>query len=383
MINNLKLKIINIYNSKRIFFNTFYISILIIILFTLFFSKGKRNNNISKISTPNPSTSTVKTFQEEGQNKYLTRKKDESFYINQIITNNDIVTGFSWKGDKNIYSTKNGIFEAGTNNPIILTSINEVKWSNSFKALVKVNGSWKIFDYNNKTLIDISVNLTNPVIDNYSKRIADFVGNKAFIYNTDNFSFKEIKFDEPIQKIFFVDNSDSIIVSTNYAAKSYIYDINKEFTISKKFGSDDDYKLTSVSTDGKLFALILNNKMIISDFDKILISDTFLDKSILNVGFRNSKDFVIIEKYKDSLGRVLDNIYMSNISNKRFKISDSKALINRINLEIPMIFNGSRVIVTFGENKGKTWILSLEPNLYPTYSENGELVFSNIKPESH
>ena len=127
----------------------------------------------------------------------------------------------------------------------------------------------------------------------------------------------------------------------------------------------------------------MNNNITVSNFDTIVGSDIFLNKSNLSVGFRNNTEFVVVEKYKDSLGRILDNIYISNIANKRFKISDSRPLINRINRDLPIIFNTNGNIATFGENKGKTWILSLKPNLYPTYSTTGDLIFSNIKPESH
>jgi hypothetical protein len=317
------------------------------------------------------------------QSKYLTFNEDESYYLNQIVTNEGIVTGFSWNGNKNIYSTKNGIFESGTNQIVINNKIDDIRWSDSFNAVVKSNNTWKILDYKNKKLIDIPVDLQNPIIDNQGKRIADFVKNSVFIYNTDDFKFKEVKFEEPVKKVFFASSNEDFVVSTNFATKSYIYSIDSNFTISKKFDSNNDYTLSSISLDGKLLALVIKNKLSISDFNTFLLNDNYLDKSSLNVGFRSNTEFVVVEKYKDNIDRILDNIYISNVSGKRFKLSDSRPLINRINTDMPIVFNDNKSIATFGENKGKTWILSLKSNLYPTYSNTGDLVFSNIKPSTH
>ena len=123
------------------------------------------------------------------------------------------------------------------------------------------------------------------------------------------------------------------------------------------------------------------NELTVSNFSGTIYKDLFLNKSELTAFFRNNESFVVIEKYRDSLGRVLDNIYLSNILVKRFKISDSKPIINRINHDIPLMKNNFGTIVSFAENKGKIWMISLKPNLYPTYSTNGELVFSSLKPK--
>jgi len=48
-----------------------------------------------------------------------------------------------------------------------------------------------------------------------------------------------------------------------------------------------------------------------------------------------------------------------------------------------MMLGVSNRILTIAENKGKIWILSLFPNLIPTYSTDGEIVFSDLKPKSH
>lgn len=381
MINNLKLKIVTIYNSKRNFFNIIILFFLVILIFVIFSQKRVEPNPTNNVINNTPSSIPIQSSTDK--DKYLTFNDKESFYINQIITNNDIVTGFSWLSDKNIYSTTNGIFEAGTNEVIVKSKISDIQWADNFNAVVRNDNKWKIFNYKDKSLIEIPVILNNPSISNNGDKIVDFNKNNLNVYYNSDFTPREIKFEEPIQKLFMTTDSDNIVVLTNYATKSYVYFLDKDLKITKKLETGDDYKLASISPDGNILALVLDNNLRISDFNNLIVSDVYLEKSELSVGFRTNSEFVVIEKYKDNLGRILDNIYISNLTGKRFRISDSKQIINRINLEIPMKFNSNRTIVTFGENKGKTWILTLIPNIFPTYSTTGELVFSKIKPNSH
>ena len=220
MINNLKIKILAIYNSKHKFFNTLVVSGLILLLFILITQKDKNAAQpVVNVSTTQSSLPT-NVRRDENQGIPFTFNEKESYYINQIITNNDGVTGFSWDGDKNIYSTKNGIYEAGTNNPIITVVINEIRWANNFSAVVKTENRWKMLDYNTKQLVEIPVILYNPVIDDKRETIIDFKRNNLFMYNISDYSVKDLKFEEPIQKVFFVKNNKELVVLTNYATKA-------------------------------------------------------------------------------------------------------------------------------------------------------------------
>lgn len=385
MINNIKQKIIYIYKLRPKFFNAVLISIFIVLFFALFMSRKEKGKDsfLPPATTPTPIDSSIPNDQYNNENLPFTFNENELYYINQITSNNGNVNGFSWNGDKNIYSTKTGIFEAGTNVPIINTPIDEIWWANSYNAVVKTGKTWNRFDYKTKQLMEIPVVLNNPSVDDKGERISDFKNNIVYVYNTTGYGSSQVKLEETVQKVFFVKNTKNIVVSTNYGARSYFYNIDENLKIIDKLASNDDYILNSVSPNGKLLILVLNNKLFISDFTSLNDESVFIEKSELVAGFRNDTDFVIIEKYKDRLGRTLDNIYLSNVSSKRFKLSDSKPMINRINTKVPIMFNGNKNIVSFGENKGKTWILSLKPNLYPTYSITGELVYSTIKPGSH
>ena len=385
MINKIKQKLIYIYKLRPRFFNALLISIFIVLIFAFYMSRKEKNKDsfLPPTTTPTPSDSPGQNNQQNNERISFTLNENELYYINQITSNYESVNGFSWNGDKNIYSTKTGIFEAGTNIPIIKTSIDEVWWANSHNALVKTGIKWNRFDYKTKQLIEIPVVLNEPSVDDKGGRISDFKNNIVYIYDTASYSLSQVRLEETVQKVFFVKNTKNIIVFTNYGAKSYFYNIDESLKIISKFDSGDDYTLNSVSPNGKLIILTLKNKLFVSDFNSISKEDVFIEKSELVASFRNDHDFIVIEKYKDTLGRILDNIYLSDISLKRFKLSDSKPLIKRINTKIPLMFNGNGNIVSFSENNGKTWILSLKPNLYPTYSTTGELVYSSINPGSH
>lgn len=357
-----------------------YIILCLIIITSLVLSKNNSESNNQKINNSPISTQTIdKNIQKEK----FTNNDKELYYINQVVTNFKGVIGFSWNDDSYIYSTKDGIFEAGTNNIIINSKIEDIYFADYFNALVKNSGFWKKLDYKNKTLSDIPVKLYNPIISNRGNKILDFSKNVLFLYDSKTYDKKEVKFEEPIQKISYIESNENIAISTNYAARTYIYILDKNLIQTKKYETGDDYILSSVSTDGKIFTLKKDNTIKTTDLNIFLNSDTFIQNSRINSEFIDENSFIIVEKYKDKLGRTIDNIYLSDAYGKRFKISDSKPIINKIDIELPIMFNKDKNIATFAENDGRTWILSLKPNIFPTYSTTGELVFSKLNPQSH
>ena len=355
----------------------FFVLIIIFIAIYLLISSNKKDTT-TIIIEPTASSKPTNTAGEE-----ITNNTGQAYYSNKIVTNSQPVTGNSWKGDKNIYSTKDGIYDAGTNSPIFTGDIEVIRWSDNFNAILLVNNVWNKLNYQKKEINEIPVNLTNPIINNNGNLIADIKGNTATFYDTVEYKPKEIKFNEPIEKVLFSKNGKNIIIHAKYAAKSYTYQINESFEISKIFESQDDYSLSSVSIDGNIIALTLNNTIVLSDFSKIVATNTFVNKSKLISKFKTNNELIVIEKYKDDLGRVLDNIYLVSVSGKNLRLSDSKAIANRINFDIPIMMSENGYVSSFIENDGKTWILALKSNLYPTYSVDGELVYSNLKPRGH
>jgi len=377
MINKIKQKIISIYLPRRKFFNALGISLVFLLILILILTKNKKGPTKS---TPEPQSQKTSFSQSNTEIPYTYNEREE-YYINQIVTNLIPVTGYSWNGDKLIYSTDNGIYEAGTNTPVVNLGIESIKWSDSFNALIKSNGKWSRLIYSENRNEDINLPLNNPILSPDGNKILDFKNNQVFLYDIKNNINHNIKFDEPVENIFFVNNSKDIIVSTVFGESTYVHKLDSSLINMVTLNFDKEYRLSSISPTGNNFILVHQNQLIIASFEGTVYKDLFLNKSELVTLFRNNQDFVVVEKYRDNLGRVLDNIYLSDILNKRIKISDSKPITNRINYNIPLMKNGSGVIISFAENKGKIWIVSLKPNLYPTYSTSGELVFSNLKPK--
>ncbi len=356
---------------------------VLFLIFFLFLTYSKNNNSntkqIKSLSSPIP-TITNNILKQKETNNYNNK---ELYHINQVITNFKGVMGFSWNGNNYIYSTKDGIYEAGTNSVVINSKIEDIYFADCFNALVKNNGTWKKLDYKNKILTDIPVKLYNPAINNRGNKIFDFNKNILYLYDSKTYDKNEFKFEEPIQKISYIESNENIAISTSYAARTYIYILDKNLIQIKEYETGDDYILSSVSTDGKIFTLQKGNTIKTTDLNNFINSDTFIQNSKVNSEFIDENSFIIVEKYKDKLGRTIDNIYLSDAYGKRFKISDSKPIINKIDIELPIMFNKDRNIATFAENNGRTWILSLKPNIFPTYSTTGELVFSKLNPQSH
>lgn len=354
----------------------FFVALVIFITIYLLISSNKEDATITL--EPTISSKPIATTNEEFSNN-----TGQAYYSNKIVTNNQPVTGNSWKGDKNIYSTKNGIYEAGTNNPIFTGNIEIIRWSDNFNAILLVNNVWNKLNYQKKEINEIPVKLTNPIINNNGNIIADIKGNTVSFYDTTEYKSKEIKFNEPVENVMFSKNGNSTIISTNYATISYFYKLDINFEITENFESNDNYILSSVSPDGNIIALTLNNTIVLSDFSKIVATKAFTNKSKLISKFKTDNEFIVIEKYKDDLDRFLDNIYLVSVSGKSLRLSDSKAIKNRISFDIPIMMSENGYVSSFVENNGKTWILALKSNLYPTYSVDGELVYSNLKPRGH
>lgn len=314
---------------------------------------------------------------------YYTGNSTRAYFINQIVTNIPPVTGYSWSGGRLIYSTKDGIFEAGTNNAIFNKNIQDIVWSENFNGLIKSDNIWEKFDYKNKTAIDLGFDLSSPVINNRGTLVADFLKNKTIIYNLETGNKSEKELSEQVSKIFFLKNGGEIIVFTGFGNNTHVYKLDNNLTEKASIKLEKAYAPNSISSDGTLFTASLSNELIISDFSGVKYKDFFLKGSEISSSFTSDGKIIEVEKYKDSLGRTLDNIYVSNEQGNRVKMSDSKPIINRIDTAIPVGFNSTGSIATFVENGGKIWILALKENLFPTYSTEGELVFSNIESTSH
>lgn len=361
-----------------------YIFAFIFLMIVLFLSK--KNNNKQDPETNQESTKTNEVNIESQKidfEKEIFNSETEAYYFNAIVTNKIPVTGFSWLKDKIAYSTPQGIYEGGTNNIIFEGTINESKWSNNFNALIKYQGSWNKLNYKNKSLEKIDMNLTSPSISNDGNYILDYSNNTLSVFNITDLKnkYKEVKLREPITKAFFSDDSKRIIVSTNFGKITYLYRFDLELNGEFFYETDNDYILTGIDSIGDNCLLSLKNELYVSDFKELKLVSTFKDNAEIYADFIR-KDILIVEKYKDNLGRELDDVYLSK-NNNTYKIADSKQIVNRLNTSINFIFNESKTVVSFIENKNKIWILSLNKNLFPTYTINGDLVFSDLIPRGH
>lgn len=382
MIQGIKQKIISIYISRRKFFNIVGISLLVVLLitFNVLQNKGKKEEIKSTFPPkPTPSNGERKTNPPAPSGIPFTLNPNESYFINQIITNKIPVTGYSWKGNKLMYSTPTGIYEAGTNNPTLEQNIESISWANSFNAILKSGGSWKKYDFFNKKTEELPYTLNNPRINTKGEMILDHQKNIVKLFDLKNNTDRGVSFEEPVDKMFFIGDTNSFVVSTTYGNKTHIYKYNEGLTREQSVGYEKKYHLSSISPSGDSFALTFGNELIIANFSGSISNNIFPNKSDLFTGYKNNSEIVIIERYKDSLNRTLENIYLSNLSGQKFKISDSRPIKNRININIPIAFNKIGGVTAFAENNGKIWILALTPNVFPTYSTGGELVFSKME----
>ncbi|MFH1863785.1 MAG: hypothetical protein ABIJ85_02675 [bacterium] len=369
MIQKIKQKLISVYLSKRKLFNVIGI-LLFAGLLIIFGSRHNQKKAEPLQASPLPRlTPSAKPF---------TANPNEDYFINQIITNLTPVTGYSWKGNKLVYSTPNGIYEAGTNNPVLEQNIESIVWANSFNAILKSGGSWKKFDYLNKKTEELPYPLNDPVINSKGEKILDRQRNIVKLFDLIKNTNKEASFEELVDRIFFIEDISGFIVSTTSNNKTHVYKYNEGFTREQSVVLEGNFELSSISPNGDSFLLTFGNELKVANFSGSISNNVFAKGSGLSTGYVDGNKIVIIERYKDSLNRSLENIYLSNLQGNKFKISDSKPMKNRINMDIPIAFSKGGGVVSFAENNGKIWILALTPNMFPTYSTRGDLVFSKI-----
>lgn len=369
MIQKIKQKLISVYLSKRKLFNVVGI-LLFAGLLIIFGSRHNQKKAEPLQASPLPRlTPSAKPF---------TANPNEDYFINQIITNLTPVTGYSWKGNKLVYSTPNGIYEAGTNNPVLEQNIESIVWANSFNAILKSGGSWKKFDYLNKKTEELPYPLNDPVINSKGEKILDRQRNIVKLFDLIKNTNKETSFEEPVDKIFFIEDAGGFVISTTSNNKTHVYKYNEGFTQEQSVVFEGKFEMSSISPNGDSFLLTFGNELKVANFSGSISNNVFTKGSELSVGYVDGNKIVIVERYKDSLNRSLENIYLSNLQGNRFKISDSKPMKNRINMDIPIAFSEGGGVASFAENNGKIWILALSPNIFPTYSIKGTLVFSKM-----
>lgn len=372
MIEKIKQKLISVYLSRRKLFNIVGVSLLVVLLI-IFISVRSQKKEGPQPTTPSPRpTPSPKSF---------TPNPNETFFINQITTNLTPVTGYSWKENKLVYSVPGGIYEAGNNNPLLVQNIESIAWANSFNAVLKSGGAWKKFDYLNKKTEGLPYSLNNPIINSRGEKILDYQRNTVRLFDLIKKTNKENVFEEPVDKIFFIEEAGGYLFSTTSNNKTHIHKYSEGFTQEQTATFEGKLELSAVSPTGDSFLLIFGKELKVANFSGDISNNVFSNASEISAGYINNDKILIIERYRDSLGRSLENIYLSNLQGNKFKISDSRPIKNRINMNTPIAFSKGGGVASFVENGGRIWILSLSPNLFPTYSTEGILVFTRMEPK--
>lgn len=372
MIEKIKQKLISVYLSRRKLFNIVGISLLVVLIIIFISVRNQKKEG------PQPTTSSPRPTPSP---KSFTPNPNETFFINQVTTNLAPVTGYSWRESKLVYSVPGGIYEAGNNNPLLVKNIESITWANSFNAVLKSGGAWKKFDYLGKKTEDLPYSLSSPIINSRGEKILDYQKNIVKLFDLIKKTNKEASFEEPLDKIFFIEEADGYIFSTTSNNKTHIYKYGEGFTQEQTATLEGRLVLSAVSPTGDSFLLTSGKELKVANFSGDISNNVFSNASEISAGYINNDKILIIERYRDSLGRSLENIYLSNLQGSRFKISDSRPIKNRINLNIPVAFSKGGGVASFAENGGKVWIISLSPNLFPTYSTKGVLVFTRMEPK--
>lgn len=292
---------------------------------------------------------------------------NDSYFLNRINTLQPI-NGYSWKNNKLVYSTSNGIFYAGTNQAINNIKIQKAIWSENGSIVFNNNNHWFFSQLDNQKQIPIDYVSENILINPVGDTLLLINKVQVTLFKPLSSQTFSKSFDQPILQAVWSKNSSNILfVLSNNEILFVDYNLNILNKITTPF------KLISVSPDAKTLIFQNGRVLIVQPISGDSFNLEFTKDSKLTAFWTDTNLFVI-ETIKDSLSRNLDYIWKISSDGQRTFLVNSMPIPRKINLEIPIIPNSANTVIPLAEKNGQLWLLSLTPNNIPGYTSAG-LVF--------
>ncbi len=290
---------------------------------------------------------------------------NQSFFLNRIDTLPG-VNGYSWSQNELIYSTRNGIYSAENNQALVDAKIDSIAWNRLAQAVYSQTGQWFWADAKTKEVKPIpltgqmvKLNPTQPYL-----AVKNNSSLKVFS-QTDYISPKE-SFDNQVVNFFWANDWPILAVQTNQV--EIINIASKEKSV---FPLPTGAQLKGISPQGNLINIYspLDKNLLFTDRNgKTVATVNLPDTDSLAVSWLDDKDLIVLATSQpDSLGRVIDFIWLVNTDGSKKFLANSQPIPNRLDPLIPVFPNADKNVVGLVENNNTVWILSLLPDQFPSY----------------
>lgn len=300
--------------------------------------------------------------------------RENPYFINRINTLSP-VTGYSWNQDKLFYSTPKGIYDAGNNQPLLLSEIAYITWSASGTAVYQSNNQWFSFSAltEKSQLLDIKVE--HPKISPDGELLASVDKTVLTILNINSGTIKNTDIKETIDNIQWSLGSNFLAINHKINAESRALIINIQGKNLVSLPIKGGGKALAVSPDEKYVALEKNNMLIIAEINEpqsTKQSFDFQKLSALTAAWIDETQIIVIETTPpNAIGRKTDNIWRIEVTGNKKLIANSNPIPQKLDINHLMITDSNKKILPLVEKRGSLWILGLIPEGLPIYSATG------------
>lgn len=326
------LNLIGYMKHKKSFIILFCILILLVILVIV---TGKKPIN-QPDKTKQPAQTNQTNLGPSGFSTLLQDNSDnldlkEFYYLNRVDTQTG-VNGYTWLGNKLIYSTNKGIYNGDNNQLLTEVDIDQIYWNQNGQALLKQSDQW--YEYSAKDNQIIKVNTDLP----------------------------------EAEKFIWVNNQEIAAVN-----KSLVLLINLETDQKTTINITNNLNFAGISQDGKIvgaFDPVKENLILTDRSGNKQQTINFPDSKKVAVSWLDDNNFIVVAaSTPDSLGRVIDYIWLADIDGSKKFLANSQPIPKKLDLSIPVFASGEKNVIGLVENKGTVWILSLIANRLPSYQQ--------------
>jgi len=376
-------KILEKFNQLSRYQKAFLVVAVVFIISTIFLYlfSGPKEQPIPEGTTPTPTI-----FQSPSATpEPVSEKSRRSYLMNKVIESKPPINGYSWTDSDTIsYSSPQGIYVLGNNEPLVSGNIQFISWSDNGTALYQSDNKWYLFaiaaEGKTKTY---TRSFSSPLISPDGSYIADFTQNTLeLIKTTSNESLKH-EFDTKINKIAWSGNSENIIVSSITSQQNSLIILDTNLGRLTQSNFKPEAFLSSLSANGDWIAIKDGSELLVYNpkNDKEIKIDLKPKSSIVTKWLSNY-DFILLETFNDINDFQEDHFYRLSVSGGKDYLANSFPLVNRVNVKLDPAINIHKDTVLFLENEGGFWLLSLLSSYLPTYTSGG-LIYTPLEDKSH
>jgi len=298
-----------------------------------------------------------------------------AYYLNKILSLEN-VTGYSWQNQNLIYSTPNGIFLGGSNQPLLEISINFITWSANGQAIYQSNGQWFHFQAPSTSSSTISFAGRQPLISPSGQYLATLNNSDIVILNLDSLAPTTITLDYQPQTLKWSIASTHLAVAGSDQISLFTPQGDNLTSISQS----PSHQLLAVSPAGDQLAFADSDQLQLTHLNDPDNPATisFDPDSDLLAHWLNQGLFIIETTAPDSLGRRADGLWKISSENQKTLLNTSLPIPNKLNNDITLYPNPDQTIIPLVENQKTLWMISLKPNQFPSYTAKGLFFFPII-----